>query len=1019
MRFEPIAIVGQACIFPGALTPSALWDQIRAGRDLTSRVPAGRWGLSSSRLVRDAGDPRGTKDATWCDRGGYVDGFESIFDPTGFALDASKVRALDPLFQWVLHTGREALRDAGVAHTGRTGAVFGNLSFPSSGMARFAERVWLGEQRAALAAIPSSAPENRFMSGLPAHLLAKALSLGASAYCLDAACASSLYAIKLACDQLHDGKADIMLAGAVNRADDLFIHVGFTALKALSATGQSRPFHPDADGLVPAEGAGFVVLKRLGDAERNGDSILGVIRGVGLSNDGRGGGFLAPSSEGQVRAMQAAYAMSGLSPSDISLVECHATGTTVGDGTELRSMGAVFAEHPDLPIGSIKGNMGHPITAAGVAGLIKVLGALQEHVIPPSRHAAEGSHTLEGTPFRLATHAEPWISDGPRRAALSAFGFGGNNAHLIVEEYTRTEPQGSHPPAVPQGALAIVGMGARVGDGRGLEDFEGALFGARGVPSTRMDTLDLAVQGLKFPPRDLEQALGQQLTMLAAAREALERTGQVDPTRSGVFVGMGCDPEVARYGVRWRMQDWAPYWGEAEPGVVSTLEDAAVSHLESPGVLGTMPNVVANRLSSQFDFTGQGFTVSSEELSGVRALELAMRALRSGELDTALVGAVDMSCEAVHQSALSQLGLPEDTGDGAIALVVERLEEAQANGRTIYALIDDQGELPAWQQSHEVLERTGKPHAARGLIQVAALALCLGQRRALGGTPWYGQTGGGGSVTALAGLATTLPLHAGQSQIHPTPPRPLKGPTLAFSVHAGELVFPDLASGATMAHQSDNTLPLLPLAPDATTVQVMAAAPALAPVTMEAAPHAGVTEVQTFIPPPEIMAHAADLSTPANTTQPSAPSIGGLVGALVSYRQHMSRAHIAFAEEQARAQAKLMELQAQARYQLLELHPGFQRESLAPLGHTAGAQAAAAPASRAPLKSTSSSVYPTPPLVRPQIEARTPLAREASTPATVAPTQRTPESKPGLKLSRAQLEVHASGKISEIYGSLF
>ncbi len=309
MRFEPIAIVGQACVLPGALSPSALWDQIRAGHDLTSRVPAGRWGLSSGRLVRDVSDPRGTKDATWSDRGGYVDGFESIFDPAGFALDAAKVRQLDPLFQWVLHTGREALRDAGVTDTGRTGAVFGNLSFPSSGMARFAERVWLGEQRADLAAVPGSVAENRFMSGLPAHLLAKALGLGEQAFCLDAACASSLYAIKLACDQLHDGKADVMLAGAVNRADDLFIHVGFTALKALSGTGQSRPFHPEADGLVPAEGAGFVVLKRLVDAERAGDSIIGVIRGVGLSNDGRGSGFLAPSSEGQVRAMKAAYAL--------------------------------------------------------------------------------------------------------------------------------------------------------------------------------------------------------------------------------------------------------------------------------------------------------------------------------------------------------------------------------------------------------------------------------------------------------------------------------------------------------------------------------------------------------------------------------------------------------------------------------------------------------------------------------------------------------------------------------------
>ena len=243
---------------------------------------------------------------------------------------------------------------AGLKGSAKTGAIFGNLSFPTSGLSRFAERVWMGEKQATLAGVPASDPSNRFMSGLPAHLLAQALELGGGAYCLDAACASSLYAIKLACHELQDGKADVMLAGAVNRADDLFIHVGFTALKALSKRGESRPFHPEADGLIPADGAGFVVLKRLKDAEAAGDKILGVIRGVGVSNDGRGNGFLAPSSAGQVRAMESAYAMSGIRPHEISLVECHATGTTVGDATELQSMDAVFHKNRELNIGSLK-----------------------------------------------------------------------------------------------------------------------------------------------------------------------------------------------------------------------------------------------------------------------------------------------------------------------------------------------------------------------------------------------------------------------------------------------------------------------------------------------------------------------------------------------------------------------------------------------------------------------------------------------------------------------------------------
>src|SRR2546423_12867725 len=169
------------------------------------------------------------------------------------------------------------------------------------------------------------------MSGLPAHLAAEALGLGAGALALDAACASSLYGIKLACDRLHDRTADLMVAGAVSCADDLFIHIGFSALSALSRTGRSRPFHREADGLVPAEGAAFVALMRLADALTTDRPILGVIRGVGLSNDGRGAGLLAPSVEGQERAMRHAYELAGLPPGTVSLLECHATGTPVGD----------------------------------------------------------------------------------------------------------------------------------------------------------------------------------------------------------------------------------------------------------------------------------------------------------------------------------------------------------------------------------------------------------------------------------------------------------------------------------------------------------------------------------------------------------------------------------------------------------------------------------------------------------------------------------------------------------------
>ncbi|MGZ0192724.1 MAG: beta-ketoacyl [acyl carrier protein] synthase domain-containing protein, partial [Acidimicrobiales bacterium] len=318
--FSPIAVVGRACVLPRAMSPVELWERVVSGTDLTSTVPKDRWGIAPADVLCDPEND--STDRIWSDRGGYVSGFDDVFDATGFGLPADEITGLDPVFQWTFHTAREALRDAGYGEhdAARFGAVFGNLSFPSASMAAFAQAVHLADGALPDAHLPDA--RNRFMSGLPALMLERALDLGVGAMALDAACASSLYAIKLACDRLHDGEADLMLAGAVNCADDLFIHQGFTALNALSPTGQSRPFHPEANGLVPAEGCGFVALRRLDDAVRDGDTIHGIIRGVGLSNDGRGRGMLAPAVDGQVRAMQTAFDVAGITPNDISLLEC-------------------------------------------------------------------------------------------------------------------------------------------------------------------------------------------------------------------------------------------------------------------------------------------------------------------------------------------------------------------------------------------------------------------------------------------------------------------------------------------------------------------------------------------------------------------------------------------------------------------------------------------------------------------------------------------------------------------------
>jgi acyl transferase domain-containing protein/3-hydroxymyristoyl/3-hydroxydecanoyl-(acyl carrier protein) dehydratase len=727
MPFSPIAIVGRACVLPGALSPAALWQVVASGRDLLSTAPAGRWGVPQSRALSDSQAP--DPDRSWSDRGGYVEGFETVWNPRGFRIDAAELDGLDPLFHWVLHCAREALQEANGANS-RAGAVFGNLGFPSAGMAAFAHGVWTGSGQ--------GDARNRFQSGGCAALLQRALGLEAGSFCIDAACASSLYAIKLACDRLQCGEADLMLAGAVQRADDLFLHVGFSALNALSRSGRSRPFHRDADGLVPAEGAAFLALKRLGDARRDGDTVHGVIRGIGLSNDGRGKGFLAPAESGQRRALALAYAAANIDPIQVSLLECHATGTPVGDATELASSAAQFADCRELPIGSLKSNLGHLITTAGAAALIKVLEAMRAGQRPPTLHADAPTAALEGTPFRLLQSLEDWPSEGPRIAGISAFGFGGNNAHLIVsedDERLSIEPASARPQKI-----ALVGLGCRIAATADRTAFAAALFSAADLRDAndegRMSTLRLDLDGLRFPPRDLARALPQQLALLEAAREAIAETSQVNAERCGIFIGMEPDAEVARYGTRWRL----PALPGQDPAITAVARDAIVPALDSAAVIGCMPNIPANRLSAQFDLGGPAFTVQGGRDSAAWALRIAAHALGEGEgeIDAALVGAVDFGCEAVNRAATDSA-----PADAAVVLVAKRLEDAEAAGDRVYAVFDGNaqvGSATTGTLDISLGERIGDAGAAASGVDLAAASLALHQRRRPDAAPWLSAT---------------------------------------------------------------------------------------------------------------------------------------------------------------------------------------------------------------------------------------------------------------------------------------
>jgi len=1079
MRFSPIAIVGHACVLPGALDPRELIEAVLEGRDLLGKAPAGRWELAPERALVTVGGS--SADRAYSDRGGYVAGFDARFDASGFALSPADLAGLDPLFLWVLHTAREALRGANVAGEtqARTGAIFGNLSFPSDSLSRYAEQQHFPELTAAVGRAPVD-PRNRFMSGLPAQVLARALSLGGDCFALDAACASSLYAIKLACDALHDRRADRMLAGAVNRADDLFIHVGFTALGAQSPSGRSRPFHAEADGLVPGEGAGFVVLERLEDALANGRHILGVIRGAGLSNDGRGRGMLAPSAEGQVRAMRTAYEGAGIDPRRVQYVECHATGTKVGDATEIASMSEVFSGAEQVRIGSLKANTGHLITVAGVAGVIKVVEAMRRGELPPTPHVDKPHPALSGTPFRVLPRREPWHAEGPRLAGVSAFGFGGNNAHVIVEEYRPAHAQallaaqtGSPIQSEP---LALVALGARVGTGQSAADLVADVDASR--PRTpRAGQVTIGLQGLRTPPRDLEATLAQQTLLLAAAREAWTHVEAhvPDATRVGVLIGCQCDAEVARYGARWRLAEWGAQLGWSAERV-RAAQDSVTPVLEAAGVLGTMPNIPANRLSGQLDARGPGFAISAEELSGVRALEVGARMLRAGELDVALVGAVDLSCEPVHEAALASVtGEAHAAGDAAVVCLLMRASSARAAGLPVIAFVDTTpADAHAAQASHNA-SLFGHAHAAVGLLDVVVAALRARTSQQPTTLTLAGLLGATSAVRVLPGdpaSALTSVLAASSSS----------GPSLTLPAHLPSIprLVPDHVAPTRAKDPAMQTMPPAPTLPSIGAKTN--GSPAVATHTPAAAAPATVQHAPTAAPAPALpvaaqpVAYAAaqpvgaqPLALAAQPVTFAQPVAGGLAAhdyaLLAAHPQHVAAVHQQFVAQQAALHQQFLAMSQHALIGLVQargagpavapalaaqpapvalpqhavpaalpqpaLSPALPQPSPAALAPAPAALPPAAPAS-APVAARPASPAPaTAPAAKPVVTAAAPTAtpsaaaaRPASAPSAAAPTAaagtraqlRTPT---GPSFDRAALEIHAGGTISEIFGPLF
>ncbi|MFN7144527.1 MAG: beta-ketoacyl synthase N-terminal-like domain-containing protein, partial [Myxococcota bacterium] len=459
--FTPIAVVGAGALFPGSLDVTGFWHNILAKTDLIKEIPEGHWRLSD---YYDA-DPK-APDKTYAKRGAFLP--DVPFDAMGFGIPPSILPATDTSQLLALIVAKAVLDDVAgnqpeKLDTSRISVILGVTGAQellSSLVSRLQRPVWerslksMGmsdaEVKDACDRISShyvTWQESSFpglLGNVVAGRIANRLNLGGTNCITDAACASALAAVHLAINELRLGQSDMVVTGGVDTLNDIFMHMCFSKTPALSPTGDCRPFDESGDGTLLGEGLGMLALKRLEDAERDGDQIYGVIRGIGTSSDGRSKSVYAPVPEGQARALRKAYEVAGYGPETVALLEAHGTATKAGDAAEIKGLKMVFEESGRqdrqwCALGSIKSQIGHTKAAAGAAGLLKIILALHHKVMPPTIKVTKPTKQADfpNSPFYVNSEARPWIHGAahPRRASVSSFGFGGSNFHITCEEY--------------------------------------------------------------------------------------------------------------------------------------------------------------------------------------------------------------------------------------------------------------------------------------------------------------------------------------------------------------------------------------------------------------------------------------------------------------------------------------------------------------------------------------------------------------------------------------------------------
>ncbi len=469
LQANPIAIIGMASLMPQARNLRDYWQNIVNKVDCITDVPSSHWS------VEDYYDPnpRTPEDKTYCKRGGFIP--EVDFNPLEFGIPPSILEVTDVSQLLSLVVAKEAMEDAGYGDSREfsrenIGVILGvamgkQLAMPLA--ARLEYPIWekvlkssgLSDEdtKKIVDKIKSAYvkwDENAFpgmLANVVAGRIANRFNFGGTNCVVDAACASSFGALKMAISELVEHRSDMMLTGGVDTDNTIMAYISFSKTPAVSPSDNVKPFDAKSDGMMLGEGIGMILLKRLEDAQKDGDKIYAVIKGIGTSSDGRYKSIYAPRKEGQVKALERAYDDAGFSPATVGLMEAHGTGTMAGDPTEFGSLRDYFAKHDSqkqhIALGSVKSQIGHTKAAAGAASLIKTALALHHKILPATININEPNPKLdiENSSFYLNTQTRPWIKaegETPRRAGVSSFGFGGTNYHVVLEEY---EPEQHNP----------------------------------------------------------------------------------------------------------------------------------------------------------------------------------------------------------------------------------------------------------------------------------------------------------------------------------------------------------------------------------------------------------------------------------------------------------------------------------------------------------------------------------------------------------------------------------------------